>query len=123
MKKMICMAMVTMLLVSLSTAAFADGRRGQNHGGNHGGGGVSTGAAIGIGVGAFILGTINGSSQQQEAPVQYYTPQMYQYPAPAPSFMPGTCFPQGAYFSNGIVIVGRGFYPTGTQVTPGYCFY
>ncbi len=117
--------MALMFVVSLTATAFAGGGRDGGHrGGGHGGGGVSTGAAIGIGVGALILGTIIGANNQpQEAPVQYYAPQMYQQPVPAPSFMLGTCFPQGAYFPNGIVIVGRGFYPPGTQVTPGFCFF
>jgi len=129
MKKIICAAVMVAFLLS-STAVFADGR-GRGGGGGHGGG-VSTGGAVAIGVGALFLGAIIGSEAQkqaQQAPVQYVPVAPPQYaPAPMPVqvqppvFMRGTCFPQGGYFPNGVMISGLGYFPPGTAVPPGYCF-
>jgi hypothetical protein len=120
MKKLICTMMVVAMMVS-ATSALADGR---GHRGGRGGGGVSDGAAIAIGVGALILGSAIASSLQQ--PPAYYVPTQpsmnYYQPQPPPSFIIGTCFPYGAYFPIGVNVVGRGFYPPGASVPPGFCF-
>ena len=112
-----------------STAAFGGG-----HGGHrvYSGGGVSSGAAIAIAVGALLLGTVLGSAvQQQPTPGQYVAVQQY-VPAPTqyyqtdqvqpPTFIRGTCFSQGAYFPDGVVITMMGYFPPGTSVPPGFCF-
>ena len=137
MKKMICMMMVMMLIVSLSTAAWAEGRRSNHHRGDgyrcvSRGGGVSTSDAILIGGGMFVLGIFTGvaraNANQQEQYVdvgpQYIldSDQQYQYVLPNhPTFMRGTCFPQGGRFPNGVMITTMGYYPPG-MATPGFCF-
>lgn len=134
MRKAICMMMALVLIASLSTAAWADGRRGHRSSrGSSRGGGVSDGAAIAIGVGSLFLGTIIGAAAaNQQEQVQYvpvapqYAPvpmQGYQQvPVQPPTFMRGTCFPQGGYFPNGVMITTMGYYPPGTMVQPGFCF-
>ena len=126
MKKFFCTIVVIIFLAS-STAAFSEGREGHRGGGR----GVSTGEAVAIGLGALFLGTVIGSASQQQAPVQYVPVPEYA-PAPAqyfqqiqvqpPTFVRGTCFPQGAYFPDGVVITMFGYFPPGTSVPPGYCF-
>ena len=126
MKKFFFNATVFVFLVSTSTA-FADGYRG-----HRGGGGVSSGEVIAIGIGALFLGSVIGSaSQLHQAPVQYVPVQQYA-PVPTlyyqsiqvqpPTFIRGTCFVQGAYFPNGVVITMMGYFPPGTSVPPGFCF-
>lgn len=126
MKKCMCTVMVAVFFVSSSTV-FADGRR--SHTGSRGG--VSSGEAIAIGVGALFLGTVIGSVAQQQAPVQY-VPVPQSAPAPMqyyqqvqvqpPTFIRGTCFLQGAYFPDGVVITTMGYFPPGTSVPLGFCF-
>jgi len=127
MKKLSSTVIVFVFLVS-SSAAFADGYR--SHRG--GGGGVSSGEALAIGIGALFLGSVIGSaSQQQQAPVQYVPVQQYapvptmyyqQVQVQPPTFIRGTCFVQGAYFPDGVVITMMGYFPPGTSVPPGFCF-